>query len=495
MLDAVRVFLEDVGHHIRIADVFDIGLVSVFLFIVLVWLRQSTAGSARRRAFVVALAFLGVYLMARFLELYLVEQLTQVMFIVFLIAAVIVFQSDIRRMLDRVGTWSFSGPGKAEPYGPIVDLLAQASARLADTKTGALIAIKGREPWDHLIQGGIALDGQISLPLLYSLFDHRTPGHDGAVLIEDRRITLFGAHLPLARHLPQVSRSGGTRHAAAQGLAEECDALVIVVSEERGTISVAEEGELQVLDANALAARLEEFWRRHYTAERLRLPWWRRYSMMAVLSVVLATVLWFLIAYSPDTIYRTFDNVPIAFRNLPPDWSVAEDTPSSAQVTLLGSEQAFRQLDPSELEISFDLADPAEGTYEFGITEENLELSSGLRLNEVDPSALSVVLKRLQVVSVPVRVDTIGVLPGSLILEGLQPQPPTVRLLLPDSLADLKEILTETLDLRAVTGSTLVRRNLVLPTGARLAQDEPSSVDVSVALRGSPVPEGAVREQ
>jgi DNA integrity scanning protein DisA with diadenylate cyclase activity len=137
MLDAVRVFLEDVGHHIRIADVFDIGLVSVFLFIVLVWLRQSTAGSARRRAFVVALAFLGVYLMARFLELYLVEQLTQVMFIVFLIAAVIVFQSDIRRMLDRVGTWSFSGPGKAEPYGPIVDLLAQASARLADTKTGA----------------------------------------------------------------------------------------------------------------------------------------------------------------------------------------------------------------------------------------------------------------------------------------------------------------------------------------------------------------------
>lgn len=494
MLDAVRVFIEDVGHHIRIADLFDIALVSIFIFVILVWLRQRTTGSARRRAFVVALAFLGVYLMAHFLELYLVEQLTQVLFIVFLIAAVVVFQSDIRRMLDRVGMWRFSGPGKAEPYGPVVDLLAQAASRLAATKTGALIAIKGREPWDHLIQGGIALDGQLSLPLLYSIFDHRTPGHDGAVLIEDRRLTLFGAHLPLARHLPQVSRSGGTRHAAAQGLAEECDALVIVVSEERGTISVAEEGELEVLDANALASRLEDFWRRHHTAEQLRLPWWRRYSPMAVLSVILATVLWFLMAYSPDTLYRTFE-VPISFRNLPADWSVAEDTPTGAEVALLGSEQAFRQLDPAALEISFDLADPAEGTYEFAITEENLELPSGVRLSEVEPSALSVVLKRLRAVSVPVRVDTIGVLPGVRVLEGLQPQPSSVLLLLPDSLSDLEEVLTETLDLRAVTGSTLVRRQLVLPSGARLAEDQPSSVEVSVNLRGSPPPERPAQEQ
>src|SRR5919106_5454924 len=136
-------------------------------------------------------------------------------------------------MLDR----AFTGPAPDRPQSPLVDTLTEATAHMASLKTGALIAIRGREPWASQIHGGIELGGAVSAPLLYSIFNPDTPGHDGAVLIEDDRLTRFAAHLPLAEELPEVSRYGGTRHAAAVGLSQECDALVIVVSEERGTIS------------------------------------------------------------------------------------------------------------------------------------------------------------------------------------------------------------------------------------------------------------------
>lgn len=117
-----------------------------------------------------------------------------------------------------------------------------AASKLGEMRTGALIAVKGAEPWDHHMQGGIELGGAISLPLLFSLFDHRTPGHDGALLIEGNRVTKFAVQLPLAPIPPHVIRYGGTRHAAGLGLAEVCDAFIVVVSEERGTISLAHDG-------------------------------------------------------------------------------------------------------------------------------------------------------------------------------------------------------------------------------------------------------------
>src|ERR671919_497376 len=97
-------------------------------------------------------------------------------------------------MLDR----ALPRPAPDRPQSPLVDTLTEAAAHMAAIKMGALSAIRGREPWDSQIHGGIEVGGPVSAPLLYSIFNPDTPGHDGAVLIEDERLTRFSAHLPLA---------------------------------------------------------------------------------------------------------------------------------------------------------------------------------------------------------------------------------------------------------------------------------------------------------
>ena len=176
------------------------------------------------------------------------------------------FQADLLRLLDQIGSWSlYRRPRDGGDAPEVTDTLTETVAHLADQHTGALIAIRGHQPWERLLRGGIRLDGRLSQPLLVSIFDDSTPGHDGVVLLEGDRVTRFAVHLPLTENLPEASRFGGTRHAAALGLAEQCDALVIVVSEERGTISVAEgEHITELATASELKERLTHFWQRHY---------------------------------------------------------------------------------------------------------------------------------------------------------------------------------------------------------------------------------------
>jgi diadenylate cyclase len=405
--------------------------------------------------------------------------LLRVLLIVLLLAAVVVFQSDLRRLLDRIGAWGFSHRADALPSSQTVNVLAEATAKMAAARTGALIAIRGAEPWDSHIQGGISLNGEVSRPLLYSIFAPDTPGHDGAVLLEGDRITKFGAHLPLAARLPEASRFGGTRHAAALGLAEECDALVIVVSEERGTISVAENGELAPLSsASELGVRLDDFWRRHYGAKAaVGERWWGRRSIeTALLSLSLAILAWLLFAFSPETVQRTFE-VPVAFRNLPPVWVLEHDSLLEAHVVLSGSEQAFELLDPEDLIISLDLADPEPGVNELVIDEDNLELPSELSLSDVEPREVSVIARRQATIELPVQVRTAGVLPDSL---RLIPDPESVTVLVPEGASPPDRVLTEPIDLRRATGTSRITSTLVLPPGIRLLPDQSAEVAVRV---------------
>ena len=115
---------------------------------------------------------------------------------------------------------------------------------MAGQKIGALIILAGDQPLEGVVDGGFVLDGKISVPLILSVFDSSSPGHDGAILIERERIQRFGLHLPLGE---RFDRQLGTRHRAALGLSERSDALILVVSEERGVISAARNGKLSTI--------------------------------------------------------------------------------------------------------------------------------------------------------------------------------------------------------------------------------------------------------
>lgn len=481
-------FLRDVLAAVRLADVVDVLLLAAVLFVGIGWLRRSRSGSAARRVTALGVVFALVYALADVFDLYLMERLLGVLLIGVLVAAVVVFQADVRRLLDRIGAWSLSG--RRAPVSPAspVDILTEAAARLADGRTGALIAIRGREPWDSHVQGGVELGGKVSRPLLYSIFQPDSPGHDGAVLLEGDRVIRFATHLPLATHLPEASRFGGTRHAAALGLAEECDALVIVVSEERGTISVAQDGTLdEMASAAELGQRLERFWNEHYSEEGGGSSrWWsRRTAESAAMSLVLASTAWLVFSYSGDIVYRSYE-VPVEFRNLPAGFALQRDTALTALVTLAGSDQALRRLDPAQLAVSFDLADPSVGENELLITQEQLQLPSGVRLYDVNPRELSVGIERLVAVELPVRVRTLGVLADSLVL---LPQPERVTVLASGDPAELPDYIpTEPIDLSRLPRSGGMRVRLALPPGARLAGEGEPEVDVRLARRGTAAP-------
>lgn len=481
-MDALRTTLNDLFGVLRLADFFDILLVAFLLYVLLWWMRRSMSESARRGVGIVVAAFAGLYLPVRYFEMYLIGRAIEVLFALLLLVAIVVYQSDLRRMLDQAGTWVFTRQSSSDGGGSTVDLLVESVTHLAETYTGALIAIRGQEPWDHHVRGGVELDGEISPPLLYSIFDARTAGHDGAVLLEGKKITCFAAHLPLPENQPEESEYGGTRHSAAVGLSEVCDALVVVVSEEKGTISVAHEGKMATMDTAAeLNERLNRFWRTHYeeTTSGREVLWSWPSLQTAALSVVLSVSLWLIFVYSPEPIYRSY-NVPIEYREVPSDWRL-DDPPTTARITLSGPGHVFQSIDPTQLAVSMSLEEPQEGINRLRIDQESLELPEQLTLDSVDPRTVEVEAQPLTATVLPVSVPTKGAVSDSLLLDSVQPEPDSMTVLIPEG-ANYREVNTEPVHLDSIEQTTTLTRSIVPPEDMRLPEDASGDVEVQVTV-------------
>lgn len=198
-----------------------------------------------------------LYALSARLELVTIRWLLQKLFVYIVLAVIILFQQDIRRGLARAGGQlfrSFSNTVEA----PMLEEVARACFSLASRRMGALIAIQRHAALDEYVDAGQTLDARVSQELLLSIFHPTSPMHDGAVVLQDGRLAAAKVFLPLSLS-KDVSRFYGTRHRAALGLTEETDAVVIIVSEERGTVSLAMNGAMTpVADINELRQRLQE---------------------------------------------------------------------------------------------------------------------------------------------------------------------------------------------------------------------------------------------
>jgi len=194
----------------------------------------------------VALSLAAVTSMvASFLELRGVEWLFSNLSQVAVIALLIIFQPEVRRFLEHsivFGRNSIKGES-----GDLGVLLDEALFDLASRKWGALIVLPGKDPLKQWLTEGVLLDAHPSHSLLLSIFDPDSPGHDGAVIIDNGRVKSFGVRLPLSAS-NKLPKKYGTRHHAALGLAEKTDAVVLAVSEERGVVSVFQDGRINELE-------------------------------------------------------------------------------------------------------------------------------------------------------------------------------------------------------------------------------------------------------
>jgi diadenylate cyclase len=245
-------------------DVVDIALVSLFIYEVLTLIRGTRAVQMAVGA---ALA-VALFYVSQVAQLETVNWLIRnaIGYVVF--AAIVLFQSDIRRALAHLGRAPFFRYlAKGETVDETIEEIAVAAQMLSTQRTGAIVIVERQIGLRNYVEGGIPLDAQISYDLLVTIFQLASPLHDGAVIIQENRISAAACFLPLTIN-PRLSKDLGTRHRAAIGLTEENDAVAVVVSEETGWISLVLEGRIERnLSPDELRSRLRQLLRPRRFAE------------------------------------------------------------------------------------------------------------------------------------------------------------------------------------------------------------------------------------
>ena len=224
-------------------DVVDILIVAVILYKVYEMLQDTRAITLVKGLIVLMI----VTLVSGLLELHVISWLLQKTVTLLFVALPIVFQPELRRALERLGQGRFLGLDQyldVEEANSLTNEIDKAVFNMADKKIGALLVIEKNVGITEIIDTGIKIEGLITTEFLMNVFIPNTPLHDGAAVVRGKRLVAAGCYLPLTENR-SLSSELGTRHRAAIGLSEQCDAVIIIVSEETGVVSVAENGRIE----------------------------------------------------------------------------------------------------------------------------------------------------------------------------------------------------------------------------------------------------------
>ena len=235
-------------------NIIDIGIILVCIYFFFSILKRTQIQNLSA----ILLVFIIGYSASQMIGLTLFSQFIEHFFIIFIVFIMIIFQNEIRRASEKIrrGKLFFSNQTVKTKQPLLIKRILQSVEFLSKNKIGALIVIEQKSPLDEYTESGIKVNANLTAELMCSLFWPGSPTHDGAIIIRGNEILTAGCLLPLTNSKVSDKRLG-TRHMSAIGISEETDALVIVVSEETGTISIAEEGNLtRFLNREALETRL-----------------------------------------------------------------------------------------------------------------------------------------------------------------------------------------------------------------------------------------------
>lgn len=263
---------------IGVIDIIEILLISFFVYEFMVWIKNTRAYTLLKGIVFVLMFVLAAYVFRMNTILWIVEKMATVM----ITAVFIIFQPELRRILEQLGEKNLvfsifnfdSGRDVEERFTDrTVSEIARACFDMGAKLTGALIVIEQNVVLTEYEKTGIALDSLVSSQLLINIFEHNTPLHDGAVILRDNRVVSATCYLPLSDNLA-LSKELGTRHRAGLGVSEVSDSLTIIVSEETGMVSVAREGKLRRnVDAEAMEKLLVRVSKK--VSDSARKKWWK----------------------------------------------------------------------------------------------------------------------------------------------------------------------------------------------------------------------------
>jgi len=376
--------------HFRPQDIADILIMAFLVYQLYSWFKNSKALQV-----VLGLLFLGViYFVTKNLGLFMTSWILQELGTVLLVLLIVVFQAEIRQALYRLSL--LRNLFDRQETGVRVDLLEFSATifALASQRTGALVVFQREELLDECILHGVPLDSLVSGQLITSIFLPVSPLHDGAVLIKDGRVALASCHLPLSVST-EVPQHLGTRHRAGLGLSERTDAVIVVVSEERGEVSLSLAGELETVSSAAqlherltsLLLPLSHQAQRVGFRSRLIANFWPK---LAILAVVVAS--WFLITFRQGEILTV--TAPVMFHNLPATLTLTRSYPDEVELQL----KAFSNLvaSPKQLDIvvDVDLSKVKEGGNSIPISKDSISLPPGIVVASMGRSTVRVTAER-----------------------------------------------------------------------------------------------------
>ncbi|MDT8304639.1 MAG: diadenylate cyclase CdaA [Anaerolineae bacterium] len=428
----------------------DLVLVTVVYYILLNLLRRSRATVLLRGTlFVVAFFFI----ITVFLPLPTFDYLIQIALIVILIAIPIIFQPELRFLLEELGRTIGSFTLQGATGESTLSSLVRAVGNLAERQIGALIVLEGEDDLQAVRETGVSVGAKVTSELLQSIFYDGTPLHDGAMIIRGERVVAAGCVLPVSnRQLYAGTRRLGTRHRAAVGLTETSDALVLVVSEETGEISIAHQGRLESdVDQTTLREQVYQYYRPPEGARQASLSlsrlwerfadWWRAStrpasngalsnSAMLLLATLLALATWmFVIQQTNPIVEQRIENVPLRVEEAGPNLQMMSELPDTVTVVAKATDRIIPTLGPSSFRARVDLS-----TLDVGLHRLEVDVETEARpvqIVSVSPAQVDVQLAGIITSSVPVRVIALGeeTLSPALAMTGLpQSEPAEVQI-------------------------------------------------------------------
>jgi diadenylate cyclase len=382
--------------YLRLHNVIDILLVSFLLYHLYLWVRESRALRA-----LTGLAVIGVLsLVARWTGMVMTGWLFQSLWSIILLVIVIVFQPEIRRILERMNPLDLiRGQPVTLRRETLVEIM-ETVFDMAREKVGALIVLPGRDPIDDYLREGVLLEAIASRELIRTLFQPPSPTHDGAVLIRANRVERAACFLPMttASGLPSEY---GARHRAAIGLTERCDALCLLVSEERGTVSLARKGTLiPFFEPVRLQQELEQQLQDALAGDATKRTWWRVLThnpWAKGLAVALAAVLWIALAGQQSSEIAMM--IPVEYQQIAPTTELLGEVPREVIVRLRGSQLALEALRSRQVRARVSLAQVREGINYFLLTKNQIDLPAGIDITEIRPALLLIEVQKKEAAS------------------------------------------------------------------------------------------------
>lgn len=463
-------------HSIRIQDIADILIMTFLLYQLYSWFRGTKAIQVLLGLGVVTL----IYFATRFLDLYMTSWVLQELGTVLIVLIIVIFQTEIRQALYRFSLLRHILDSRKETEHSQFQDIAETLFRMAANKTGALIVFQGNDSLHDLMTNGVVINSDISPQMLESIFYDGAPFHDGAALINNGKIEKAACHLPLSIS-PDVPQYFGTRHRAALGLSERCDAVVIAISEERGEVSLVNAGTIQRINSpTELIMALDELLRSETESTGVTLQKRFYSNLFPKIALLLGVcVFWVLITTRQGQI--TTVTAPVRLHGVPDNIFLLSTLPEDVTVQLKAMSSLAPQPSKIDLTAEIDASGIGEGTTPLRVSPSDITVPSGMMVMSVLPSTVRVGAENKLRKRVPVKALLKGRLTSGLSTMHVTCEPTSVEIEGPASqVSRINSAFTEEIDASQLKRGTEYQKNLRVPEKqVTILRDTPIMIKLS----------------